>query len=926
MTLLTSKLLLFAASSALFLTFGAQGGGDRAWGGGTPARTDRFGDPLPKDALVRLGTMRFRVEGYVSSVAFSPDGRWVAAGDSCGLVYLWEVATRKVIRQHDAGEGGPVVFFTRDGKSLGTRTAQGEVRFWEVASGKLQISFQRSAESYHEQLLISPDRTRLIVVGDGNGEIAVRNGKHADSYVVGSKPVELYIELLELQSGKLVKHLAKTAPETVFSDAALSPDGKLLAVGIRAYKAPLKLLRLIDATSGELVREIKGEGEGWFLSVAFTQDGKTLALGSKDEIALVDVETGKLVDLLTAKMSTVAFLGFSPDAKTLISHSHDNKVRLWDVATKKFRTQFDADAAGHSVFPLPTGLREPAHDEFFGKTNGTALSPDGKVVAVGTSTCVQLWDVVAGKQLFPEQKPADGWNKVAFSPDGRLLLVGNWKYSRLWDSVTGEIRKELPAGTAWGVFSPDGKKLAFARYQREEDKEAPVAYIWDIADGKELFRLEHPRKKQFSFEKLAFGPDGRTLLTLCTYQENAGYPNCAMVHRWDTRNGKPLSNIHRKDTNAWPSAIAADGRTAAIVLFPGLLLTDVENDEDLWTRKDGTPEGWSGYPVFSPDAGFLFVWSGDGYVAMWEIATRSVIARLCLRRDGAIKLAKWPTQDKDSKGEREIPVNQAAIETLAVSPDGRFVATSEQFERHFRVSSPKPVPLPVIRIWEAATGKEVQRLDGFRSASQSLAFSPDGLRLASAFHNDTVLVWDVSRVARPEGRWKKLTPDEMEKLWADLALPDGSRAYIAITVLQEAPDEAVDFLTRHVHPVPAADADRVQRLIQSLGSERFAERKASATELNTLTARFRGALRKALKGPAPLEVKRRLEIILSEAPRQLPTESLRTLRSIQTLERIGSAEARRVLSGIADGAPDAHETLAAQTALQRLTMRPKHAQ
>src|SRR5262249_58294118 len=103
------------------------------------------------------------------------------------------------------------------------------------------------------------------------------------------------------------------AAETVFSDAALSPDGKIVAVGIRAYKTPRKLLRLIDATTGELVREVKGEGEGWYLSVAFSADGKTLALGSKDEITLVDVPRGKLLDRLTAEMTTVGFLGFSPD-------------------------------------------------------------------------------------------------------------------------------------------------------------------------------------------------------------------------------------------------------------------------------------------------------------------------------------------------------------------------------------------------------------------------------------------------------------------------------------------------------------------------------------------------------------------------------------------------------------------------------------
>ena len=114
------------------------------------------------------------------------------------------------------------------------------------------------------------------------------------------------------------------------------PDGKLLAVAIRARFAPRKLLRLIDTKTGELIREIRGEGEGWFLSVAFAPDGNTLALGSQDEVVLVDVATGKLVNRLTAKMFTVGFVGFSRDEKTLVSHSHDNKVRQWDLAAGKF--------------------------------------------------------------------------------------------------------------------------------------------------------------------------------------------------------------------------------------------------------------------------------------------------------------------------------------------------------------------------------------------------------------------------------------------------------------------------------------------------------------------------------------------------------------------------------------------------------------
>jgi hypothetical protein len=234
--------------------------------------------------------------------------------------------------------------------------------------------------------------------------------------------------------------------------------------------------------------------------------------------------------------------------------------------------------------------------------------------------------------------------------------------------------------------------------------------------------------------------------------------------------------------------------------------------------------------------------------------------------------------------------------------------------------------LPLIRIWEAKTGKEIQRLERFRASPMSLAFSPDGRRLASAFYNDTVLIWDVSQATRPEGPRKKVTLDQLERLWADLALADGAKAYSSMTAFQEAPDQAVDFLARRVRPAPAADANRVQRLIDTLDSERFAEREASLKELKTLAAQFKIILRKALKNPPSLEVKRRLETILSEAPRQLPLESLRTLRCVQTLERIGSAEACRVIGVIADGAPGAHETLAAQTAIQRLTMRLKNAQ
>jgi WD40 repeat protein len=149
-----AKLIALALFIALNLMFGVK---NRTGGDEQTARADRFGDPLPKDALVRVGAMPFRVEGYVKSVAFSSDGKWLAAGDYSGLVYLWEVASGKVIRQIDAGKRSPVVFFSHDGKSLGMRSAQGDVQLWVTDTGRRQASFQRQPrgnEYYHEQLLL----------------------------------------------------------------------------------------------------------------------------------------------------------------------------------------------------------------------------------------------------------------------------------------------------------------------------------------------------------------------------------------------------------------------------------------------------------------------------------------------------------------------------------------------------------------------------------------------------------------------------------------------------------------------------------------------------------------------------------------------------------------------------------------------------
>jgi WD40 repeat protein len=105
-----------------------------------PPRTDRYGDPLPPQALQRLGTLRFRPGVPIWHVSFSPDAKLLAAAThnwNADSISLWDRATGKCLRLIDVGKKSPfTLVFTPDGRILAGQDHQGEIHLWEVESGK----------------------------------------------------------------------------------------------------------------------------------------------------------------------------------------------------------------------------------------------------------------------------------------------------------------------------------------------------------------------------------------------------------------------------------------------------------------------------------------------------------------------------------------------------------------------------------------------------------------------------------------------------------------------------------------------------------------------------------------------------------------------------------------------------------------------
>src|SRR5262249_750982 len=145
-----------------------------------------------------------------------------------------------------------------------------------------------------------------------------------------------------------------------------------------------------------------------------------------------------------------------------------------------------------------------------------------------------------------------------------------------------------------------------------------------------------------------------------------------------------------------------------------------------------------------------------------------------------------------------------------------------------------------------------------------------------------------------------LSPRELEALWADLAGAEAAAAYGAMRALVAAPEQAVAHLRQHLQPIPAADPRHLGRLIADLDAEVSEARENPARELKKLGPLARPALRQTLAGKPSPEVRQRIEQLLKPPPPLLlGTEELRSTRSIEVLEQIGTPAAREVLVKLA---------------------------
>jgi eukaryotic-like serine/threonine-protein kinase len=708
---------------------------------------------------------RLSIDGGQTGLAFSPDGKRVAAADSTHRIKIWD-ATRGDLIRTLTGHTNTVyaIAFSPDGRLLATGSRDTTIRLWDAATGSLFQTLEPHG-SWIRSIAFSPDGSRLV------------SGSGAEQFTP-NMTAELI--LWEVASGREIRRFA--GPHDRIYGVAYRPDGKQIA-SVNCESS----LKLWDPETGALSHRLEGHTD-YINCVAYSSDGRTLATGGRDHVAILwDVAGAKILHALRGHDSAVADLDFSPDGKTLITADSDSAIKLWDVSRGA----------------------EIAHLRNSSGVVAICFGPDGKNIAtVGYDSKLRLWDPATLESVEHRLLSGHrGWcYRAGYTPDGRILATAGWGVVRLWNASTGQHLRDVEMGFGSGVYAmaigPDGRILATA-----QERGPTHVDLWDVASGQPIIRLEGHRA---TVKCVAFAPDGRTI---------ASAGDDLTIRLWAPTGGRTIATLAGHTAAVDALAFSPDGKLlASQSLDNSVRIWELATGREVRQYDVSRQESYNcGVSLaFSPDGKYLAAARSDGLVNVWDVITGAQIRTLSGHRgpvnsvaflgerrvvttsddrtvklwdlatgesvltlrghsSGVIGLAcrpdgsqlattgldgacVWDTSgpvaparpDAANLGDRVTPRaapttpsllsrsvllgHQAQINRIAYAADGHTLVT---------VSDDK-----TIRLWETGTGRPRAVLSGHRAPVTSVAFAPDGRTFATG-----------------EGDWQRPHEPADLKLW-----------------------------------------------------------------------------------------------------------------------------------------------------------------
>lgn len=620
------------------------------------------------------------------------------------------------------------VRFSPDGKRIATGGYDGKVHIWDLATAERMASIDFPSQ-YVRSIWFSPDGSRVYVTGGTWFQ------PHGGAGGIWDAATGKHITPLEGIDGLIWR-------------SARSPDGTTLA-GTQANSAVLW-----DARTRRRLRTVPCSTDA--LSVVFSPDGKTLAVGLKNgQVRLVDPANGAETAVMNADGDQeVRDLAFSPDGRQLVSGSFMGQVKLWNVANRNYRLLYFDSA----------------------KVDSVEFSPDGRLVASRSAGgAVQLFSTtgtVRGKLHRVFSGHAREANRVTFSPGGRTLASVGWDGKlRVWDMYEPPEKPASYKYTLWRTiaFLPGGDQFITAGQPNRSQQVPGQVAVWDAAN----LKLD---------ATLAERLHGYT--TLCVSEDER------VVAAAAERDVYLFDLTTRKVRGSWTAHAA---NLSALAFRPGtheLVTADTEGSVKVWNVTEPTPEAprltiqcQVAVTVLATDGVRIACGCPDGSVHLWDAESGNKLASWAVHtgrvnalvfRPGTAELASAGedqaihVRSLDDGRSQALPSEHVAtVNALTYNPDGsRLVSVGQDGG---------------VVIWHADTTQSMLAFRRQIKSPAAVAFSRDGRKLVASegivTGETSIKVWDATDpvVYRAE-RWRRALAEDAQAARAKLTVAPPPRS------------------------------------------------------------------------------------------------------------------------------------------------------
>ncbi len=636
---------------------------------------------LPEGAIARLG------RGIIADLAFSPDGESLAIATTVGA-WIYELATMEPIALL-ATERGLVstISFSPNGQWIATSNWDGIIKVWETETQRCIVKIQGSP--YRNALAFSPDSQYLAASGSGFGGAYVWNtttGMHVASF-----------------KGAAPSKKGEQAPAKFL--VCFSPDGQSLA-----YVSGRGALAVRHIETKEHITILKHSSRKQIQGLAFSPCGQFLAVGSQNtssnrqntelQVWDLDNETVEMTDSDYGGDKLIP--AYSSDGTLRVADLHKDKVMLWDASQREQLDTFEYRGNARNAF---------------------RFSYDGQQFAIATECEMRVWHADASLTVASHLEHTVSKVRTLFFMQGGKTLVSGYAGKSgivFWDVVQKRARQTLSTSYGSCALSPCEEMLATAVGENGETIEVlrvvsgtPITtlikhkrivtalafsptgehlvsgdeegnlYVWTVEPWRELREfIGHTGE----ITAMVFHPNGSQIATI-------SHDRTARV--WDFENGEQFASL--------PIAVESD-----VSLYRG----DQRQIRRIFNHlKPGSSHTLARPPITFSPSGDIIAGGLQREIRLWDATTYKTRMSIIL------------------------PDTCQRPNVVIFSPCGRYLVSGSWWQEGQEKVS--------IRLWEVSTGKNIATFWSHPTDIQDLAFSPDGMHLASGGFDGTILLWDM---------------------------------------------------------------------------------------------------------------------------------------------------------------------------------------